>query len=120
MNPIDEWPSFVHTRTFDTDWAELGLGDEDLARLQNALVADPESGDVIPNTGGLRKLRFARPDEGKSGGLRVCYALVPDHGIVLLAAVYGKTTKVNLTADEKKTFKRFLDRFKAALGSNSE
>lgn len=120
MNPIEEWPSFVHTQTFDDDWTELGFSDEDLARLQNVIVADPEAGDVISNTGGLRKLRFARPGEGKSGSLRVCYALIPGYGIVLLAAVYGKTTKANLTADEKKAFKQLLNRFKAGLGSNSE
>jgi hypothetical protein len=118
VNPIEEWLSFVHTQTFDEDWVELDLGDHELARLQQVLIADPDAGDVIPGTGGLRKLRFARSGEGKSGSLRVCYALVPDHGIVLLAAVYGKTTKANLTAAEKKTFKQLLDRFKARLDSN--
>ena len=65
MNSIEEWPSFLHTRKFDADWEELGLDDEDMARLQNVLVADPEAGDVIAGTGGLRKVRFARPGEGK-------------------------------------------------------
>lgn len=118
MNPIEEWRSFFHTRMFDEEWAALGLGDEDLARLQHAITSDPMVGAVISGTGGLRKLRFARAGEGKSGGLRVCYVLVPDHGIVLLATAYGKTAKANLSAAEKKVFKQFLDRFKAGLGSN--
>jgi hypothetical protein len=72
MPPIEDWLSFLHTKKFDADWADLGLSDGDLARLQNALIADPTAGDVIAGTGGLRKSRFARAGEGKSGSLRVC------------------------------------------------
>lgn len=120
MNPIEEWPSFVHGGAFDEDWESLGLGDGDLARLQHALVADPEAGTVIPGTGGLRKLRFAPPGAGKSGGLRVCYALIPGRGIVLLMAAYGKTTKANLTAAEKRFFKHLLDQYKRVFGADEE
>jgi hypothetical protein len=70
---------------------------------------------VIAGTGGLRKLRFARPGEGKSGSLRVCYALFLDHGIVLIPLVYTKAAKLDLTAAEKKYFKHLLDRFRNAL-----
>ena len=51
------------------------LDDEDFQALQNLLLAFPEAGDVIPGTGGLRKLRFAnaRRSKGKRGGLRVIY-----------------------------------------------
>jgi hypothetical protein len=117
MYPIDEWWSFILTDTFDEDWRDLSLDDEDLARLQNVLVDDPQAGDVIAGTGGLRKLRFARQGEGKSGSLRVCYAFVPAHGVVLLVAVYGKSSKADLTADEKRYIKRLLEQFKAALDS---
>lgn len=43
--------------------------------LQNLLMNHPEAGDLIPDTGGLRKLRFAdqRRGKGKRGGLRVIY-----------------------------------------------
>ena len=67
--PISEWWKFVRTSGFDEDWADLGLGDEDLARLEVAIVNDPAAGDVIAGTGGLRKLRFARDGAGKSGRL---------------------------------------------------
>ena len=120
MNPIEEWPSFVHGGAFDEDWEELGLGDDDLARLQRALVGAPEAGVVIPGTGGLRKLRFARPGEGKSGSLRVCYTLIPGRGIVLLMAAYGKTTKTNLTAAEKRFFKHLIGQYKQVFGAAEE
>lgn len=115
MNPIEEWPSFVHTRSFDNDWEELGLDDEDLARLQNAIVANPEAGAVVAGAGGLRKLRFARPGEGKSGSVRVCYANIPNHGIVILALVYGKAVKGDLNPHEKRFFRDLLDQYKAEL-----
>jgi hypothetical protein len=115
MYPIDEWWSFIHTDTFDADWEDLELGDEDLVRLQIVLIDDPQAGDVITGTGGLRKLRFARPREGKSGSLRVCYAFFPTHGIVLFVAVYGKTSKADLTPSEKRYIRHLLEQFKAAL-----
>ena len=51
------------------------LDDDDFRGLQNLLMLQPEAGDSIPGTGGLRKLRFAdaRRGKGKRGGLRVIY-----------------------------------------------
>jgi hypothetical protein len=112
--------SFLHTKQFDADWGALGLDDEDMARLQNALVADPHAGDVIAGTGGLRKLRFARTGEGKSGSFRVGYALLPSHGIILLMLVYGKAAKANLSAAEKRYFKHLLSSYKAHLEASEE
>jgi hypothetical protein len=117
MNPISAWWSFTHTKKFDADWTELGMSDEDLARLQNALIDNPEVGDVIAGTGGLRKMRFARPGEGKSGSVRICYAFVPTHGVILLMKVYGKNVLVNLTAADKKAIKRRLGQLNAELDS---
>jgi hypothetical protein len=115
MPPISEWWKFVRTSGFDADWADLGLGDEDLARLEEAIVNDPDAGDVIAGTGGLRKLRFAREGAGKSGGLRVCYALLPNYGVVLLPLVFDKTGKKDLTPQDKKYFKHLLEEFRASL-----
>ena len=115
MPPISEWWLFIRTGTFEEDWVEQGLTDEDTARLERVLVEDPHAGDVIAGTGGLRKLRFARAGEGKSGGLRVCYAFFPIHGIILLPLVYGKTAKKDLTRAEKKYFKHLLEQFEEAL-----
>ena len=50
------------------------LDDADLAVLQRTLAANPEAGDLVPGTRGVRKLRWTRPGMGKRGGLRVlCY-----------------------------------------------
>jgi hypothetical protein len=63
MRPIEDWPSFAHTKQFGADWTELGLGDEGMARLQNALLAAPTAGGVTAGTGGFCKSRFPRPGE---------------------------------------------------------
>jgi hypothetical protein len=120
MPPIEDWLSFLHAKKFDADWAGLGLNDEDLARLQNALIADPAAGDVIAGTGGLRKLRFARTGEGKSGSLRVCYALIPEYGLILLMMVYGKSATPNLTPADKRVIKKRLDHIKARLDARRQ
>ncbi|HXD86346.1 MAG TPA: type II toxin-antitoxin system RelE/ParE family toxin [Urbifossiella sp.] len=117
MPPIREWMTFIHTDSFDAAWRKLGLDDEDLARLQKELVGEPEIGSVIPGTGGLRKMRFAREGTGKSGSFRVCYASFLDHGVILLVIVYGKQHKSDITPAEKQTMARLLKEFAEQLES---
>lgn len=77
----------------------------------------PFVGQVIPGTGGLRKIRFGRAGDrvGKRGGLRVCYVLFPEHGIALLVTAYGKNQKDDLSAAEKKQIAGYINRTKAVL-----
>ena len=65
--------ALVLTPSFERAWAEMGLGDSELARLQSLLLMDPEAGDVIQGTGGARKVRIPLEGRGKSGGGRVIY-----------------------------------------------
>jgi hypothetical protein len=46
---------FIQLDGFTSDWRDLKLGDDDLRRLENAILARPEGAPVIPGTGGLRK-----------------------------------------------------------------
>ena len=105
--------SFIEMHGFYEDWIGLGCGDDELMALQYMIIRSPTSSPVIPGTGGLRKLRFARSkgNIGKRGGVRVCYAYFPDAGIVLLVRAYPKSKKDDLAAQEKKTIKQFLDKF---------
>ena len=63
---------FVELPAFERHRADY-LDDDAFRRLQNLLMKDAEAGDLMPGTGGLRKLRFAdaRRGKGKRGGLRV-------------------------------------------------
>src|SRR5262249_17289118 len=75
FDPTD-WPEFIELPGFTRAWVALGLYGGDLRALQAAILNGPERHPVVSGTGGLRKLRFARPGErrGKSGAHRVSYA----------------------------------------------
>lgn len=120
MPPIEDWLTFIHTPEFDEEWDELGLDDEDLARLQSVILANSEAGDLIAGTGGLRKLRFAPEGKGKSGGCRVCYASFPKYGIVILTLVYGKRAKADLTLADRKAIAGLLKQFEAEFKRREE
>jgi len=67
------------------------------------IAQNPEAGDVIPATGGVRKVRWVRAGTGKRGGARVIYFYRnADHPLYLLM-VYAKARKEDLTPDEKRT-----------------
>ena len=58
---------FVMMPVFDKQWREMGLHDNDLQSLQAELLKNPQVGNVIRDTGKLRKMRFAFQDRGKRG-----------------------------------------------------
>lgn len=115
MPPMDEYPTFYHLPRFDANWTALGLGDEELADLQQQLIDNPLAGAVMAGTGGLRKLRFPLPGRGKSGSVRVLYAHFGERFVLLLAGVYGKSQLSNVTAGQKREFARILRTFEDAL-----
>ena len=65
--------TFIEVPLFTKRWAEIGLTDADLLKLQIMLLKDPESGPIIEGSGGIRKVRFPLENRGKSGSVRVCY-----------------------------------------------
>jgi RelE toxin of RelE / RelB toxin-antitoxin system len=72
------------------------------------LVAyEPTCGDVIPGTGGLRKVRLGRGGSGKRGGARVVYYFHDPAMPIFLLALYAKNEKGDLSAREKKEFAEF-------------
>jgi hypothetical protein len=66
-------------------------------------MAAPLDGVVVPEAGGLRKLRFTAPDSsrGKSGSYRVFYVFFQEYGIVVLWAIIDKAQKANLTKAQR-------------------
>jgi RelE toxin of RelE / RelB toxin-antitoxin system len=70
------------------------------------IAGNPEAGDVIPESGGIRKVRWGREGAGKRGGVRVIYFFHhPDRPLYLLM-VYAKARKEDLSADEKRTVRQ--------------
>jgi len=74
------------------------LTEDEYAGLQWYLSSRPEAGDLIPGSGGCRKLRWGAADRGKRGGVRVIYYGVTDDGQIWMLAIYAKTRRKNLSA----------------------
>lgn len=87
------------------------LDDESYRGLQLILMENPEAGDVIKGTGGLRKLRYADAarGKGKRGGLRIIYYWRLSEDQFWLFTVYDKDDADDLTAQQRKTLKKLLD-----------
>lgn len=87
------------------------LDDEAYRALQNELMQNPEAGDVIEGTGGLRKIRQADPrrGKGKRGGLRVIYYWWLGGAQFWLFTVYDKDQADDLSAEQRKVIKRLLE-----------
>jgi hypothetical protein len=88
------------------------LGDDDYRRLQLGLALDPAAGEVMPGTGGCRKLRWADRGRGKGkrGGLRVIYYHRAEEAQIWLLTLYDKNEVVDLTARERRLLKAAIER----------
>lgn len=86
------------------------LDDQALHGLQNELMKNPEAGDVIPGTGGLRKVRYGdeKRGKGKRGGLRVIYFWKFSDDQFWLFTVYDKDQADDLTPDQRKMLRARL------------
>lgn len=86
------------------------LDEVSLRRLQNVLMANPEAGEVIEGTGGLRKLRFGDPrrGKGKRGGLRVIYYYWSPGPEFWLFTSYDKDEACDLTAGQRDQLKALV------------
>ena len=104
---------FIELPAFERHRANY-LDDGQFQALQLLLMASPEAGDVIPGSGGLRKLRFADPRrrKGTRGGLRVVFYYWVGGPQFWLFTLYNKGEMGDLTADEKSVLR---DRLKAEL-----
>jgi mRNA-degrading endonuclease RelE of RelBE toxin-antitoxin system len=84
------------------------LMEEEREKLITFLGRSPEAGDTIPETGGVRKLRWAGKGKGKRGGVRVIYYFHNEAFPVFLLTVYAKNQTGNLTKAERNEFKQLV------------
>lgn len=101
--------------------AELKSAQRDLQRLMSEKEADqlfdflavnPENGSVIPETGGVRKLRWMGQGKGKSKGIRICYFYHDLNMPLFILAVYGKGEQLRLTKREEHQMASFVRELK--------
>lgn len=83
------------------------LSDDGLRRLEAELAVNPEAGDLMPGTGGFRKMRWAdaRRGKGRRGGLRIIYYHFASDYQIWLMTIYDKNEASDLTTQQKRTLK---------------
>lgn len=109
---------FVELPAFDRHRSEY-FDDEAFRSLQVRLMADPDAGDLVVGTGGLRKLRFqdSRRGKGSRGGIRVIYYWWHPGPEFWLFTAYGKDEMADLTPPQRATLRMLV---KAELAARNE
>jgi hypothetical protein len=100
---------FRETDLFTRDITAL-LSDNEYSELQGILVVNPEAGDLIKGTGGLRKLRWSqhRRGKGKRSGIRVIYYWYARGSLIYMLLAYSKDQRDDLSAKQKKLLTRLV------------
>jgi hypothetical protein len=99
---VAETPLFV--RQAEKIWSEA-----EREAFVDFIARNPEAGDIIPETGGVRKVRWSRAGSGKRGGTRVIYFFLDRGKPIYLLMVYAKARQENLDASEKRELKKLSE-----------
>lgn len=99
---------------FEATARRAGLSEEERAELVVFLAANPEAGDLIQGTGGLRKLRWAKQGGGKRGGYRAIYYFFTEEVPIYLLAIYAKNQQVDLSATQRARLSELAAELKAS------
>lgn len=104
MQTVVETPIYLRA-------AQAFYNEADREEIVRTIAADPGAGDLMPGTGGYRKLRFARPGMGKRGGARVVYLYGGQDFPIFLITVYAKAEKGNLSKAEQNALAKMAKSF---------
>ena len=102
MQTVIETPAYLASAD------EEGLSENERTTIASALARNPAAGDLMPGTGGARKVRFAGRGKGKSGGYRVVTFYGGEDIPVFLLDVYGKGSRANLSNAERNELRTVL------------
>jgi len=100
--------TFIESSAFERV-CPVYLDDDDYAELQQFLMQNPGAGRVVPGSGGVRKLRWARPGMGKRGGLRVIHFVRYEPNEFWMLAIYAKAKRDDVPAH---ILKQLLEEFR--------
>lgn len=98
---------FLETPVFTRQIKQL-VDDEEYRLLQLRLVANPDAGDLMPRSGGLRKIRLGVAGRGKRGGARIIYYWVTASSQIYMLLAYAKNVQEDLTADQLQTLRALV------------
>ena len=96
---------FIETPTFTKLLTNL-INDDSYSKLQETLTLNPDVGDLIHGSGGLRKIRWSLPGKGKRGGVRVIYYWKTEKEQIIFLLIYPKSVQDNLTNKQLKILKQ--------------
>lgn len=102
---------FIETAVFTRQIAEL-LDEDHLRELQLQLILNPEAGDVIQGTHGLRKIRIAAKGHGKRGGGRVIYYHFATASQIAFLLAYAKADQEDLDSDQKRALCQIIEKWR--------
>lgn len=103
------WPylEFVYMALFERSRKGV-LTDAEMEAVEDELLRNPETGDVIAGTGGVRKIRAAQEDRGKRGSARVVYLYVRGQCTVYFIFAFPKNVQGNLTDAQRKAIRTLV------------
>jgi hypothetical protein len=85
------------------------LNDDEYRSLQAVLAAAPETGVIIPGSGGLRKIRWSRGGQGKRGGVRVIYYWAVGLEQILMLLIYAKNEQDDLSPAQLQALRKIVE-----------
>ncbi|CAK0770725.1 Toxin HigB-2 [Gammaproteobacteria bacterium] len=91
--------TIIETPLFSKLWPRYWY-EEERGAFAAYLSANPDAGDVIQGTGGLRKIRWSRAGSGKSSGVRVIYFTRYESGEIMLLVIYAKSERATMSAKQ--------------------
>lgn len=100
--------SFIETKLFSREVGNY-LSDAEYSNVQKNIIAFPDAGDLVPGSGGVRKLRWAIPGRGKRGGVRIIYYAKTTAGQIWMLTIYSKTEESNIPAHVLRKIREEID-----------
>jgi len=110
---IVELPEFIRR-------SQKLLSDEERARLFYFLATNPLAGNLIRETGGIRKFRWASKNKGKRGSVRVIYFYYQETMPLFMLTAFAKKDKTNISASERNKLRALTKKIVSGFGENDE
>jgi hypothetical protein len=107
----------IETNGFLRDAKDAGMAEDERDAAIDLVSANPEGGDVLQGTGGVRKARLAGRGKGKSGGYRIVWYFGGGDIPVFLLNVFGKGEKANLSQGERNALRSLTATLRDSLSA---
>jgi hypothetical protein len=116
MHAVIETPTYLKQAA--------GLNESERDQIVSFLSNNPTAGELIPGTGGLRKVRFRKPGKGKSGGYRTIHYYAADDIPLFLMALVDKGKRADISKAERNELRKVVagiaDDYRAGLRRKRE